>query len=148
MTEPIMGGGFRKLTFDLRGSPLVNAHRTPCLRRHGKRIHPWQTRAVHLRIRFRPPGFFLGDARVVVSIGDRTLYDGSMLYGFDIDAVVSEGERELVTRIAVGNFGRTRRYSLPRVEDPYRGDAHLAVELRYSRFWGNFTRRLHRLPTD
>lgn len=95
---------------------------------------------MRLDIRFAPPGFFLNDPRLVVTLGGRTLYDGSFKSGFHVSVDVEPGHHVLETRIEVmGGIARTQE--TPLVLDAsagYRDLPALEVLLEYSRWTGNF----------
>jgi hypothetical protein len=91
-----------------------------------------------LRVLFPNPGFFISDTRLEVDLDGSRIYEGSAISGFDRSLRVAPGPHTLVTRIAVGPILRPKQYTLSIGEAP----TYTAV-LRYSRLWGNFTRRLH-----
>ena len=90
-----------------------------------------------LRIRFDKPGFFINDPRVEVDFDGVRIYEGSFMSGFDRTVTTSAGHHELVTRITVGPVMRPKRWTFELDEAP-----RFTITLRYSRFWGNFTRKL------
>jgi hypothetical protein len=90
-----------------------------------------------LKILFPSPGFFINDTRVEVDLDGTRVFEGSFTAGFERDVHVSPGTHELVTRIALGPIMRPKAYRFSVGEAP----VYTAV-LRYSRFWGNFTRGL------
>ena len=92
---------------------------------------------VPFTVSFAKPGFFLMDARLTVTLDERTIYDGSFKAGFEVTEEVLPGDHTLTTRIAVGGTSRHRAYSV-QVEP---GREHAAT-LDYSRFWGNFKKGL------
>lgn len=87
-----------------------------------------------LRIHFPKPGFFLTDVRCEIHLNGNVVYDGGFLEGFDIAGDVAEGRHRIRTLIHLGPVARTKE-----VDVIVPGHAGLDVELRYSRFWGNFT---------
>ncbi|MFI5296692.1 MAG: hypothetical protein ACHREM_01225 [Polyangiales bacterium] len=91
----------------------------------------------NVRIAFPRPGWFLTDTRVVVRFNDSVIYDGSFRSGFEHSTQLPPGRHTLTTTIDVGLFNRTRSYEL---DVPTTGLCE--VTLSYSRFWGNFTKRL------
>lgn len=90
-----------------------------------------------LRILFPEPGFFLSDARLVIGLNGESLHDGSFKNGFETEVQLSAGTHQLSTRIQMGPLSRQRTYTLE-IGD----SARYTATLRYSRFWGNFTRKL------
>jgi hypothetical protein len=91
-----------------------------------------------LRVIFPNPGFFISDTRLEVDLDGARIYEGSATSGFERTVQVAPGPHTLVTRIAVGPILRPKQYTVTIGEAP----AYTAV-LRYSRFWGNFTRTLN-----
>ena len=87
----------------------------------------------NLRITFPVPGFFLVDARLVVSIDGYPIYDGSFKWGFDGMFPVAPGAHVIATHIDMGGIARSRTYAITII--PGRG---YSLSLEYSRFWGNF----------
>ncbi|MFO0549161.1 MAG: hypothetical protein U0271_12290 [Polyangiaceae bacterium] len=99
----------------------------------------------NLNVVFVKPGWFMVDvAMTVVLDRDRVLHSGSFLGGIDRVLEVELGPHTLETILDLGAFSRRRSYSFT-LEAPtdYRSQrpTYRAV-LRYSRFWGNFTRGL------
>jgi hypothetical protein len=97
-----------------------------------------------LRVVFEKPGWFLNDPRVVVRLDESTLHDGSFTSGFERTVEVAPGPHRLTTAIHVGGFQRKRAYELVLGgEGAYReGTGRWVARLDYSRFWGNFTKKL------
>lgn len=98
---------------------------------------------MNLRVCFASPGFFLNDPRLVVSLADRKIYDGSFKAGFDVEVEVPPGEHFVETKI-MGPMGsaRVQRIGLPLTpEGGYRDVPAVVAELSYSRVTGNFKRR-------
>ncbi len=91
-----------------------------------------------LRITFPPPGFFIVDVRLQLHLDGNVIYDGGFKQGVELELPVSAGRHVLTTTIDLGAIRRRREYSA----DVIAGQAR-SVVLRYSRFWGNFTRDLH-----
>jgi hypothetical protein len=89
--------------------------------------------APNLRIAFPPPGFFLVDARLVITVDGVQVYDGSFKQGVDLLVPVAPGPHDVETVIATGGITRRRHYTITMV--PGRG---ATLSLDYSRFWGNF----------
>lgn len=98
-----------------------------------------------LRVRFDAPGWFANDPRLVVRVDDHAVYDGSFVRGFVGAIDLSPGPHVLTTAIHLASaLARRKEYALDLPSpDDYRSAA-IGVEarLRYSRFWGNFERRL------
>jgi len=98
---------------------------------------------MNLRVHFPAPGFFLNDPRLVVSLADRTLYDGSFTAGFDVTVEVPAGAHVLETRI-LGPMGtaRVQRIELPLdAQGGYPDIPAAEALLVYSRISGNFKPR-------
>jgi hypothetical protein len=99
---------------------------------------------MRLRLHFPPPGFFLNDPRLTVALDGRTVYDGSFKSGFDVEAEVQPGALTLETAVAMGP-GMARKQRIPidlTPEAGYRDTPAVAVRLEYSRFFGNFKKRV------
>ena len=97
---------------------------------------------MRLRVHFPAPGPFLNDPRVVVSLGHRTLYDGSFTRGFDVSVDVEPGDHALRTAIKGPIGQREQRIALPLGPNGgYRDVPLVEVELAYSRITGNFKKR-------
>lgn len=90
-----------------------------------------------LKTSFPPPGFFIADARVTLHFDGNVVYDGGLKSGFELELPVSPGRHTLTTTIDLELVQRRREYTI----DMSAGQATSLV-LRYSRFWGNFTREL------
>jgi hypothetical protein len=95
-----------------------------------------------LHVRFPAPGFFLNDPRLVVTLDDRTLYDGSFRDGFDVSAEVEPGRRVLETAIHLTGLARRQRFELALGERGYRDIPAIDAKLSYSRLSGNFEKRI------
>jgi hypothetical protein len=97
-----------------------------------------------LRVVFEKPGWFANDPRVVVALDDRTLRDGSFVWGFEMTLELNAGPHRLTTTIHVGPLRRKRAYDFVLGDEGgYReGRGHHVARLHYSRFWGNFARKL------
>ena len=91
---------------------------------------------MQLRVVFPKPGFFLTDVRLVVAVDGLAVYDGSFTGGVDLVHPVAPGPHRVATVIDIGITRRHRQYD---VVVPETG---LVVQLAYSRFWGNFKKRL------
>jgi hypothetical protein len=90
-----------------------------------------------LCVRFPAPGFFLTDCEFEVDVDGSRIYEGSFRDGFERELPIAPGDHELVTRIRIGPVLRPKRYRF-HVDA---GPRHTAT-LVYSRFWGNFSRKL------
>lgn len=98
---------------------------------------------MRLHLRFPRPGFFLNDPRLVVTLDQRTLYDGGMLSGFDVSLELAPGVHVLTTAIhLIGSIARTQRIELPLDEGRYRDVPVVHGTLEYSRLTGNFKKRV------
>jgi hypothetical protein len=97
-----------------------------------------------LRVVFEKPGWFLNDPRVVVTLDDSTLHDGSFVSGFERTVEIAAGPHRLTTAIHVGGFQRKREYEIViGGAGEYReGAGRWVARLDYSRFWGNFVKKL------
>ncbi|AKF10709.1 hypothetical protein [Sandaracinus amylolyticus] len=99
---------------------------------------------MRLNVSFPPPGFFLNDPRLVVTLGDRMLYDGSFRDGFSVSVEIEPGEHVLETAIHLaGTIARKQRFELKL--DPASGFRQVAIvdaKLTYSRLSGNFDKRV------
>lgn len=97
---------------------------------------------MRLDVRFPPPGFFLNDPRLVVTVDDRTIYDGSFKSGFAVSVDLTPGRHTLETSIAVAGSVRTQTIDLP-LDGPggYRDVPAVEVVLEYNRLTGNFKKR-------
>ena len=89
----------------------------------------------NLRITFPPPGFFLVDARLVVTIDGYPAHDGSFKQGMDRVFSVAPGYHQITVHIDMGGISRNRVY--PIVLSANRGTSLI---LEYSRLWGNFAK--------
>lgn len=97
---------------------------------------------MRLHVSFASPGFFLNDPRVVVTLGDRTLYDGSFREGFSVSVEIPPGDHVLETAIHVAGTPARQRFELPLGDTgSYRGAAIVEAKLAYSRLTGNFDKR-------
>lgn len=98
---------------------------------------------MRLHLRFPAPGFFLNDPRLVVTLDQRTLYDGSFKNGFDVSLDVDPGTHLLETAIHLG--GIARKQQIPLALDGANGYRDVPVvhgTLEYSRLTGNFKKRV------
>lgn len=91
----------------------------------------------YVRIQLSPPGFFLGDARVDVTLDGYRVLETSFMQGFDWWTEVAPGVHlvELALRSPIG-LSRKRSYSVE-----VRPALVTIVVLEYSRMWGNLTER-------
>lgn len=99
---------------------------------------------MRFHLKFPPPGFFLNDPRLHVTLDERTLYDGSFRDGFDVSLDVEPGAHVLETAIHLsGSLARRQRFEI--VLDSTNGYRDVPVvhgTLEYSRLSGNFKRRI------
>jgi hypothetical protein len=94
---------------------------------------------VRTRVFFGKPGFFVNDPTVELWIDERLGYRGSFRDGFEVWADLPAGIHTLRSAIAIGPLVRTKHW---RLDVPAGTDAEVfAVELSYSRLWGNFKGR-------
>lgn len=89
----------------------------------------------NLRILFPPPGFFLVDARLLVTIDGYPAYDGSFKQGLDRVLSVYPGHHQITVTIEMGGISRNRVY--PITINP---NSRYSLTLEYSRLWGNFAK--------
>lgn len=89
----------------------------------------------NFRITFPPPGFFLVDARLFITIDGFPAHDGSFKQGLDRAFSVAPGYHQIVVHIEMGGLTRNRVY--PIALSPNRAYSLL---LEYSRLWGNFAK--------
>lgn len=89
-----------------------------------------------LRISFPRPGFFLTDVRVTLTLDGRVVHDGGFMSGFELTLDVPPGAHSLASVIDLGLARRTREWAF---EVPQGG---CAATISYSRFWGNFSKKL------
>lgn len=96
-----------------------------------------------LRIVLPRPGFFIADARLVVTIDGHPVHDGSFLTGMDVCVPVMPGFRRVGTAMELLGTGiwRSREYPI----DLSSGRSTTLV-LEYSRFWGNFAKTPKLVP--
>ena len=89
-----------------------------------------------LRVVFPRPSFFLVDVRVTLTLDGQPVHDGTFMAGFAVALDVAPGRHVLASVIDLGLARRTREWVL---EVPASGgDATIS----YSRFWGNFSKKL------
>jgi len=93
--------------------------------------------ATRLRVLFEPPGWFLVDCDLTVSVDGAELFHGGFRGGFDAKADMAPGDHVMRTVIKLGQLGRIREYRFRLDDEP-----EYVVELHYSRIWGNFTKDL------
>jgi hypothetical protein len=92
-----------------------------------------------LRITFAKPGFFITDARIVLLVDGQAIHDGSFLAGIDLRVPVAPGPHRLESVIDIGLARRRRAWDVI---------APCEVEIEYSRFWGNFSKKARVTPTS
>lgn len=98
-------------------------------------------RSVRLTIRFSPPGMFLNDPRLVVTVGDQTVFDGKFKSGFDATVVVAPGDHQIQTAVMIGPLARRQAIPLRLGGAGYRDAKAVEARLSYSRITSNFERR-------
>jgi hypothetical protein len=97
---------------------------------------------IQLRIAFPPPGAFLNDPRLTVTLDGLLVYDGSFTSGFVREGAVGPGPHAIDVRLETPLFQRAKRYTFTLATPPggYRDAPETwEVTLSYSRFWGNFS---------
>lgn len=85
-----------------------------------------------LRVMLPPQRFYVVDVRVVLMVDGVFGFAGSFKQGFDVNLPAVPGPHVLTAVIELDAFRRTRDYA---IVVPAGG---LALQLEYSRFWGNF----------
>ena len=96
-----------------------------------------------LRVLFPQPGFFITDVRLQLSVNGQVVYDGSFKAGADVTVPVAPGRHTIASRIELTPaIARTREWPIDV------GDAPATATLEYSRFWGNFKKRLASLYSE
>ncbi|MEM9189817.1 MAG: hypothetical protein AAGF12_11615 [Myxococcota bacterium] len=100
-----------------------------------------------LSVHFDPPGFFLNDPRLVVKVEGQVVHDGSFRRGFTASAPLASDRTVIETSLEVGTLRRRRRIEVDLAAlrpDGYRESTEVLYEARleYSRFWGNFKKRV------
>ena len=91
-----------------------------------------QPQPAALRVILPPQRFYVVDVRVVLMVDGVFAFTGWFKQGFAVPLPALPGPHVLTSIIELEAFRRTREYAL--VVPPH----GLAVELEYSRFWGNF----------
>lgn len=94
------------------------------------------------RLSFPEPGFFLNNARLVVTLDGRSLFDGSLGDGFDVSLNLDPGSHTLETALGYLGSWRRQQISLDLSRDSYRDVTEVRARLHYNRLAGNFKRRL------
>ncbi len=99
---------------------------------------------MRVQLEFPAPGFFLNDPRLVVTLDERTLYDGSFRSGFRVSVDLQPGMHLLETMIHfAGSTPRQQRIELPLDStNGYRDVPVVHGTLEYSRLSGNFKNRV------
>jgi len=87
-----------------------------------------------VRVSFPRPGFFMGDARVVLLLDGATIYEGGFKAGIDVTLPAAPAQHRLESRIELGVVKRRRTWDLAVPS------AGCVVTLAYSRLWGNFAK--------
>lgn len=91
--------------------------------------------AARVTVRFEKPSFFLPGSGLTVSLNSQLVFQGDFTDGFEVTLEVAPGTHAINTRIDLG-ITRTRSAQVP-VE----AGRHTLINLEYSRFWGNFTKK-------
>jgi len=91
---------------------------------------------MHLRVTFARPSFYVSDIAFVLTLDGAPIFGGGFLSGVDVTVPVAPGRHLLTSSLDLAIVKRTRTWQ---VDVPAGG---LAVELVYSRMWGNFKKRL------
>jgi hypothetical protein len=89
--------------------------------------------APQLRLVFRPPGFFLADVPVRMTVNEHPVFHGGVMNGFLVEVPMMEGQH-FVGTVILGPVDRRRRYPVL-----VRPGCVTELLLEYSRIWGNFT---------
>ena len=93
--------------------------------------------ATLVRIVLRKPGWFMMDTTVKILWDGDVVYEGGFREGFEHELEAAHGPHRLEAAIRLGGLGsRTKSWDV---------DVHgsrITATLRYSRFWGNFKRKL------
>ena len=109
-------------------------------------VAAWNPTTAFLQVVQPRTGFFLFDVQLHVTLDGQPFYFGSFTSGFDVTVEVATGRHVLQTIIDPGGIGRQRLYeiTIPAPESAlYRGERpRVVAKLDYSRFWGNFSKKL------
>ncbi len=99
---------------------------------------------MRLHLTVPPPGFFLNDPRLVVTLDQRTLYDGSFKDGFDVALELQPGKHVVETAIHLaGSLARKQQIELVLdSSNGYRDVPAVHGKLEYSRLTGNFKKKV------
>ena len=102
---------------------------------------------MNLRVTFPDDGRFVNDPRTIVTVGDTTVYDGSMRGGFTAEAEVPSGTQILRTSIhVIGEVIAREKDHI--IEVPSAPGDVVNVELHYRREWGNFSGKVQSWVTQ
>jgi hypothetical protein len=96
--------------------------------------HPSMDSRVH--VVFSKPGFMWNNPRLIVRLDSADVYDSKFKLGVDVTQEAAAGSHNVSTRIEFMGVSRNREYAVTVAPD-----TDLTVTLRYSRLWGNFSRR-------
>lgn len=91
---------------------------------------------MQLRVVFARPSFFLSDIALAITLDGTPIFHGGFMSGVDVTVPVAPGRHQLASALDLAIVKRQRVWQLDVPE------AGLAVELAYSRLWGNFAKRL------
>lgn len=89
-----------------------------------------------IHILFFKPRFFLADVQLVLLLDGATIYAGSFIAGVDMTSPAAPGQHRLESRLELPFMTRRRSWDI--AVSP----SGCEVVLEYSRFWGNFTKRV------
>jgi hypothetical protein len=90
--------------------------------------------ASYLRVIFPPPGFFVIDARVALSVNRYPVFEGTFTQGFDWWTAMPPGVHLAEARIVTPlGLSRSKTFSLE-----VRHGLTTIARIEYSRIWGNF----------
>jgi hypothetical protein len=93
-----------------------------------------------MHIALQRPGFFLGDAQVVLRLDGVAVYSGGFRAGIDVAIPAAAGRHVLEATLEIPMLKRTRSW------DVIVADPGCQVTLEYSRFWGNFAKKVRVEP--
>ncbi|HEY4056214.1 MAG TPA: hypothetical protein VGM39_06370 [Kofleriaceae bacterium] len=89
-----------------------------------------------LRVVFHRPRFFISDVALGLWLDGQPIFQDGFLSGVDVSLPAAPGSHRLDAMIDLGVVRRRRSWD---VDVPAPG---CEVTIRYSRFWGNFAKKL------
>jgi hypothetical protein len=89
-----------------------------------------------LRVVFHRPGFFVSDIALGLWLDGQPIFQGGFLSGVDVSWPAASGHHRLDAMLDLGILKRRRTWD---VDVPVAG---CDVTIRYSRLWGNFSKKL------